>query len=705
MGGVSKATKKFQSKHLKHTLEHRKKVKAHNQKIHGRRGNKSDDEKRALALTKDEQKLMKSSKEEVFKDMSVQKFFDGGFELPKIDKKLKGSKEEESAEDEGSSSDEDMEADMGDLAEKDPEFYKYLQENDKDLLEFNGSNPLDGISGDDDDDEEAEQEEEVGGKGNKSKPANTKDEQLELNHALLKKLKGQLTNKPNIKSIRNICSAFKAAVNVNQEGAAETYKFSVMDEKVFQELMFTVLKDLPEAIQKLTPYKLSKNARTLPSNSTVTRLSSVMKAHAPSLITLLQDITNTETAVLVLHSTYQLLPYFLSYRKLLKELIQSIVYIWSTTKDVETQIATFAFLNNSSREFKKSILGLVLKTTYSTFVKSCRKTNIRTMPLINFQKNSSAELFGVDPVLGYQIGFEYIRQLAIHLRNSINGSTKKPSKTNSAEAYKIVYNWQFCHSLDFWSRVLSFQCNPEKENGKESSLRQLIYPLIQVTLGVIRLIPTAQFFPLRFYLIRSLIRLSQNAGVYIPIYPLLSETLSSTAFTKAPKKHSTLAAFDFDNNIKCNQAYLGTRIYQDGLAEQVVELLAEFYVLYAKSVSFPELTTPTIISLRRYMKTSKNIKFNKMLTILIDKLKQNNDFIIQKRSKIDFGPTNRVEVERFLNELPWESTPLGAYVVIQREVKEEKARILRESLEEEDQKSQEEDIELSDAVASDRDDD
>lgn len=219
-------------------------------------------------------------------------------------------------------------------------------------------------------------------------------------------------------------------------------------------------------------------------------------------------------------------------------------------------------------------------------------------------------------------------------------------------------------------------------------MRQLIYPLVQVTIGVIRLIPTAQFFPLRFYLIKSLIRLSQNTGVFIPIYPLLSEILSSTAFTKAPKKKSTLPAFDFEHNIKCSQGYLGTKIYQDGLGEQFVELLCEYYVLYCKNVSFPELTTPAVIALRRYIKSSKNMKFNKQVSNALEKLKQNSDFIIHKRSEIDFGPTNRAQVERFLIDLPWNKTPLGSYVQVHREVKEEKARIIRESLAEEEEQNQ-----------------
>ncbi|CCD24973.1 mRNA-binding ribosome synthesis protein NOC2 NDAI_0E01570 [Naumovozyma dairenensis CBS 421] len=700
MGKVSKATKKFQSKHLKHTLEHRKKIKDHKRKTQGRRGNKSEEEKREGALTKDDQKLKKSSKEEVFKDMSVENFFEKGIELPKENKKLKKIKESKESEDDESSSEEegDMAANMATLSKEDPEFYKYLQENDKDLLDFAASNPLDAADEDDEGSgEEGEQEQLEQG-----------PEKVELTLKLVKKWKKDLRESPSLKLLRNVVTAFKVAVNLNKDENVEDYKYTVTDERAFHELMFVALKDLPQVIQKMAPYKTTKGSRTLPGGANVSKISSIVKSHSASLLVLLNDITNTETAALILHSVDQLMPYLLSYRRVIKELIKNIVEIWATTREVETQIASFAFLHSASKEFKKSILEVVLKTTYSTFIKSCRKTNLRTMPLINFQKNSAAELFGIDEVVSYQVGFEYIRQLAIHLRNTMNATTKKTTRSDPAEVYKIIYNWQFCHSLDFWSRVLSFSCNPERENGRESPLRQLIYPLVQVTIGVTRLIPTAQFFPLRFYLIKSLIRLSQNTGVFIPIFPLLSEILTSTAFTKFSKRKENLEAFDFDHNIKCTQAYLGTKVYQEGLVEQFVDLVGEYFTLYCKSVSFPELATPVIISLRRYIKTSKNIKFNKQLSNIVEKLNQNSTFIQTKRSEVEFSPSNNTEVNRFLNDLPWEKTPLGAYVFVQREVKEEKAKLLRESLEEEDrekeeqkarnaEESEDEDVEMSDS--------
>lgn len=683
MGKVSKSTKKFQSKHLKDALDQRKKMKDHKRRTQGRRGNKTEEEKKALALTKEEQKMKKSMKDEVFKDMSVEEFFDKGIDIPKENKKLKKKQEVKEDEDsESSSEEEDMDINMEELSKNDPEFYKYLEQNDKDLIDMAGSNPLDGIE--DSDEEEEEEEDAKDSEAEPEEAEEKKSEQIELTLKLVKQWKKQLREQPTLKSIRNVSSAFKMAINLNRDEDAEEYKYAVTDERAFQELMFVALKDLPAAVQKLAPYKEVKGTRTLPSNSVVSKLSSVIKSHAASLLTFIADITNTESAALALHSTNALMPYLISYRRILKELIKNIVEVWSTTKDVETQIAAFAFLHGASKEFKKAMLEQVLKTTYSTFIKSCRRTNIRTMPLINFQKNSAAELFGIDEVLGYQVGFEFIRQLAIHLRNTINSTTKKTAKGNPAEAYKIVYNWQFCHSLDFWSRVLSFSCNPEKEDKHESPLRQLIYPLVQVTVGVTRLIPTPQFFPLRFYLIRSMIRLSQNTGVYIPIYPLLSEILSSTAFTKSPKKSQKLVAFDFDYNIKCTAAYLGTRTYQEGLCEQFIDLVSEYFVLYSKNIAFPELTTPVIISLRRYAKTSKNVKFNKQILNIVEKLTQNSKFIEQKRSKVDFSPNNKIEVARFLNDIPWEKTPLGAYVVVQREVKEERRKLLRESLEESD---------------------
>ncbi|AOA64586.1 90S and 66S pre-ribosomes interacting protein [Komagataella phaffii CBS 7435] len=720
MGKASSATKKFLSKHLKRTVKHRKKVQKHAKLVasHKRRGTgepKEDDE----------------SKGKIFKDMDVDQFFESGFEIPQ-EKKSKNSKresktvedesleseddsvvevdsesgekldepeekEEESDfnvgsqpdddepdhkderssklrtktqsktndedEDESSEDDNDMEQDLEDLKAEDPEFYKYLAKNDKDLLDFKPVNPLDMIDDDEDEDEYEEDKEES---------RIPTEEKINITNTLLKEWEIQLES-PTFILLKQLVEAFKDAVRIQDANEEDGSKYVINDPKTFNHLMILAVSKVPSAFQTLVPFKKNhKGVRKLIDSPEFPKVKVLLKSHAPTLVTLLSDTQSVETGALVLSSLQELLPYITLSKSLLKQIITAVVNLWATTNEVDIQITTFAFLNNSAKEYPGDILEITLKAMYSTFVKQSRKTNAHTMPLINFQKNSSIELFGIDPNVGYQVGFEYIRQLAIHLRNSIISKEK--------EKYKAVYNWQFCHSLDFWSRLLSAHCNPEREQGKESPLRQLIYPLVQVTIGTIKLIPSPQFFPLRFYLIRSLIRVSQNTGVFIPIFPLLSDILNSSVLTRSPK-HSSLHAFDFDHNIRANQAYLGTRVYQEGSCEQIVTLLGEYFVLYCKQIAFPEVTTPAVIYLRRFIKKSKNVKFNRQLSNLIQKLNQNVDFITKARSNVDFTPKNRGAVNNFLKDTAWESTPLGAYIVVQREIEENRRKILRDSLE------------------------
>lgn len=87
------------------------------------------------------------------------------------------------------------------------------------------------------------------------------------------------------------------------------------------------------------------------------------------------------------------------------------------------------------------------------------------------------------------------------------------------------------------------------------------------------------------------------------------------------------------------------------------------------------------------MKKSQNGKLNGTLQLLVGKLEQNSKWIEEKRSGVDFAPNRKEEVEAFLKDVEWETTPLGAYVVSQRKVREEKRRLLEESLREENERA------------------
>ena len=83
---------------------------------------------------------------------------------------------------------------------------------------------------------------------------------------------------------------------------------------------------------------------------------------------------------------------------------------------------------------------------------------------------------------------------------------------------------------------------------------------------------------------------------------------------------------------------------------------------------------------------NKNNKINSAFLLLIQKLEANAKFIEERRAKVDFAPNNRAGVEGFLKGFEWEKTPLGAFVVGQRKLREEKAKMLEEGRREEERK-------------------
>jgi nucleolar complex protein 2 len=457
-------------------------------------------------------------------------------------------------------------------------------------------------------------------------------------------------------------------------------------------LLSSALKNIPEVIQHHVPIKESHTGklRLLDDSKKFASVNPLIKSYGASVHSLLDNLSDPATINLTLASIRSVLPYLLTFKKLLKGLTKSVVEIWSDAANKEaTRIAAFLVLRRLMVISDASIKENVLKQTYQGLVKGSRNTTVHTIQGVNLMKNSAAELWTLDTNIGYTTGFNMIRQLAIHLRSSIN--------TKSKESYKAIYNWQYVHSLDFWSRVVALSCNSltEAETGKSSLLRPLIYPLVQVSLGAARIIPTSQYFPLRFQVIRSLLRISLATRTYIPLASTIYEVLTSAEMKKPPKP-STLKPLDFDTTIRATAAYLRTRVYQDGVGEQVTELLSEFLVQWCRSAAFPELALPVTVMLKRWLKEvgskssgNKNNKVNSMIALLVQKIEANSRWIEEKRAKIEFAPNDRAGVEGFLKDFDWTKTPLGAYVANQQKARAEKARLLEEARKERERERRE----------------
>ncbi|RMZ79292.1 hypothetical protein DV737_g3526, partial [Chaetothyriales sp. CBS 132003] len=657
MGKKAKATRKFEKSKLKDTLERRKEFAKIKQRHRQNDKRKHDAAKRREPEAEDNGVDGPDSDAAGADDMDDDKFFQDALPLPQ---------------------------ETASLADKDPEFYKYLQDNDAELLDFGNDLAVsdDGSSAGGVDDDERPSK--------KAKTAKTTSAAAvtDVTPAMVTKWTEALAEQHSQRSLREVVLAFRVAVQSGEQDDKLPARYAIPNSAVYHQVLMLALKHVHPVLQHHLPIKESAAGKVHMATDTpkFKALSPIIKSHASSLYLLLGQLSDAATLRITLQSLEPLLPYLLQLRKQLKLIIKAICGIWAdNSSDEATRISAFIIIRRLMVIGDAGIRESVLKSTYEGIVKGARNLTEVTLPGVNLMKNSAAEIYGIDQKISYTTAFKFIRQLAIHLRSHV----AKPTK----DSYKQIYNWQFVHSLDFWSRVLSSHCNPlvEARNGKQSQLRPLIYPLTQITLGVMNLIPTSTYFPLRFLLIRSLLRISRATGTYIPLSAALLQVLNS-AEMKRPAKASTLRPLNFESNIRAPSAYLKTRVYQDGVGEQVLQLFSEFFVLWTKSIAYPELQLPAIVMLKRWLKTAsksdgnKNAKLNQSLLLLVQKSEANARWIEERRSKVNFAPKDRAEVEAFLKDVSWEDSPLGAFVVGQRKMREERRKIVQKGREEEEER-------------------
>jgi nucleolar complex protein 2 len=714
---AKKSTKKFEKNHLKDTIERRKEFAKIKQRHQVKEKKKSRKEAKEAREKEAEQANgpdsdSRADKADAFAEMNVDDFFAGGFDLPSAPsssrKKSSKTKKEVApktgkrkrlgeageavsassgeSEDEQPSADEDSEhSDLGDmdthigqleaLKEKDPEFYKYLAENDAELLGFADQGNLSEV------DELSESEEATPRKKKKTAEPSEDATSKTLKLSLVEQWQKSMSEQHSLRATRQAVLAFRTAVAVDEE-ENQVRRYTISDRDVYHQVLVTALQHVPPVLNHHLPIKetASGKMRVSLDSKKFKTLTPLIKSYVSSVHRLLENLTDAATLKLTLSSLEPMLPYLLQFRKLLKVLMKTVVEHWSDSANTEaTRITAFLVLRRLMVIGDAGIRESVLKATYEGLIKGSRNTSIHTLSGVNLMKNSAAEIWGIDQNVAYTTGFNFIRQLAIHLRSSITHPTK--------DSYKTVYNWQYVHSLDFWSRVLSAHCDSlvEAKAGKQSALRPLIYPVVQITIGAMRLIPTAQYFPLRFQLTRALLRVSLSTGTYIPLSSALLEVLNSAEMRKPPKA-STQKPLDFATCIRAPKSYLRTRVYQDGVAEEVSELLSEFFVLWAKNIAFPELSLPAVVMLKRWLKEvsgrstgNKNSKVNQVIVLVVQKIESNSRWVEERRSKVSFSPKDRGEVEGFLKEVEWDATPLGAFVKTQRAQKAERVRLIEKS--------------------------
>ncbi|KAJ3879123.1 Noc2-domain-containing protein [Lentinula edodes] len=689
MGKATKSTKKFVSSgKLKKTIELRKKQQQVRKKYQNRRGAKSGGRSTAAEApdnSDEEQDVPQKSQRSSKKGMSVDDVLGAAF----IDDSDNDSgQEEESDEDEDEdegSQDEDFEDDasfgsvdeleeegqnhlleLSQLAERDPEFYQYLQENDKELLEFDPNNAHEV------EDDAVLEDEDV---------EMAKEQSPALTIKILRSWQKAILEQRSLRALRKLLVAFRSAAHMNED--SQVLAWTIDNSSVYNKLITTALRYTPVVLEHHIPYKNLPNGKFKPPTQTAKfkTLQKMILSYFHNVIYVLSQLTDTELLQLAVTESAKIIPYIVSNRKAVKLYLKKCLEIWSSAND-SIRIASFVAIRKLAAATDQSILDHVLKGTYLTLVRSSKSTTAYNLPSINLMKNSASEIFCLDQAMAYQHAFGYIRQLAIHLRNSM--------KVKSKEAYKQVYNWQFIHSLDFWSIVLARACDYELElaNGAPSELKPLIYPLVQVSLGAIKLISNSRSYPFHLHVIRSLLHLTRHTQVYIPIAPYILPILTSTLSSSSHPKTSTLKSLDLDLQIRTPQQYLKTRVYVEGLIEEVTYLSAEWLSTKAVhgSIAFPEIVVPVLVALKKAIKSAKSNgsrKDSASIKTLVERIEDSVRWSDQRRKEVKLAPNMISAVEAWERELKAkvDESPLGKYVKVQQKTREKQRKLIQKARE------------------------
>ncbi|TRY67512.1 hypothetical protein TCAL_05506 [Tigriopus californicus] len=485
-------------------------------------------------------------------------------------------------------------------------------------------------------------------------PSSGSGGRTKLTRKVLDQLEGNLAQSPSVGHVQQLAMAFKAALGTLKTEGAMVSPFKIEGAAMFNAVIRTCLTHMAPALQavlrvegELKPSKLMRAKKWKPLNKT-------LKMYTADVTLFLTALSESTVLCALLKHIHLMIPYFAALPKSAKQLITQLIKLWSTGEDA-VRILAFMCLLKLTRTSQSSLFEPVVKHMYMAFVQNAKFTSPNTWPMINFMRRSLSEIFGLDPKSAYTHAFVYIRQLGITLRNAMTVQKK--------ESIQSVYNWQYVHSLHFWCHFLG-------SNHPNEALEPLIYPLVQVLKGAIKLVYVAKYYPLRFHLCSMLSRLGHDTGKFIPVLPYYLDVLNRYNFNKKTSKVS-MKPVDFGNILRISKSQMLENGTQDATLDHVYMGIGENLHYQAHKIAFPELTYPALVQMRDFVKKCKVANHCKKIKQLMDKIEETTKVITQRRNNATFGLKDADAIKNWEQVLETQGTPLGKFFTSLRKTKDE----------------------------------
>nr|CAG4636846.1 EOG090X02MG [Ceriodaphnia reticulata]SVE72822.1 EOG090X02MG [Ceriodaphnia reticulata] len=531
------------------------------------------------------------------------------------------------------------------LKNTDPEFYQFLSENDRELLEFGSSDSEDDERGGQFHELPNPEELEVGSDESdfEDKESAFKRQKNVITQSMVDKWQQELQDPKSLKTIVDVVSAFRSAVHSVTEEKDGATKFVVQGSAAFNAVVRLCIVDLIPALKRFLKSPNDEKLN-LEKCKSWTKLRLHVKSYLADVIRLLESLTESSLLSVILKHVHQLIPFYAAFIKLSRVLCKRLVTVWCSAEDT-VRVLAFLSILRLARTLPGQLLEPIIKAMYLSYARNCKFTSPSTWPVINFMRRSLVELMALQEALTYKHAFLYIRQLAIHLRNAITSKKK--------DAVMTVYNWQFVHCLHLWGALLG--ALPDSQ-----LLKPLLYPLVQIAIGTINLVPTGRYYPLRFQIVNILNHLSADTGVFIPVLPFLLEILQNHKFEKKPSKTS-MKPLELSCVLRVSQSQMGESGYRDAIVDLLYDHLLESLQCQSHSSAFPEIALPVILQLKQFIKKCPLSNYTKKMKQLMEKVQETVQFIEKQRAQVHFDLADTKAVQALENQIKQTGTPLTNY--------------------------------------------
>lgn len=551
------------------------------------------------------------------------------------------------------------------LKEKDPEFFEFLKDHDKELLQFSDEDS----DGYEEDDESAKEQFLKPSEGRRDDSKDLKQPAKKvLTTATVDAWCQAILEDQSLGALRSLLRAFRTACHYGDSGRDDSgSNLSIMTSNVFNKIMVFVLSEMDGILRRLLKISSSGGKRDnilrLKETKPWRNFGHLVKSYLSNALHVMNQMTDNQMISFTIRRLRSSVIFLAAFPALLRKYLKVALHFWGTGEGA-LSVVSFLFIRDLAIRLGSDCLDSCLKGIYKDYVANCKFVNPARLQHIQFLSNCVVELYGVDLSNAYQHAFVFIRQMAMILRNALSVKTK--------ESFKNVYSWKFMNCLDVWVKVL---CT----HRATDDLQPLAYPLVQIISGVARLVPTARYFPLRVQCAKMLNRLASATMTFIPVASLLVDMLEFKELNRPPTG-GIGKAIDFSTTLKVPKLTLKTRAFQEECVSSVVEQLVEHLTLWSYSVAFPELAFIPVVRLRQFKKETKVDRFRRQVKQLIDQVESNIEYVGKKRTEISFSPKDHVPVSSFLQDEKESGTsPLSQYLLILRQRAEQRKASLRES--------------------------